>query len=436
MFVHKDCFTGGQPIHAMPSSHNFSNQDNVQGTEIVSPSLQASDIVPSARSYNTGASEQTLIDHSEQFPSHYSTETNLRDLNWTRNEEQTNPYKTGMADTQLVIAEDQVISHQTFNRGKANHSEGQYSNTESFLEKSGHGNTTVYAQQNVSTFRIYHGPLDGNQSGVVEYIPEQKMPKNTTLSDSHFQKLPLNETHQTEMLGQYHGNEQSTLNSQGSGRTPALLRQDVENAAQEQTILTQNQSSNSHQNGGHKVERKVGHSTESLKKRYNEIYNISSLSQGQDTELLAIPANQRKDDVGFLGLDKVPAHQNITRQQNADPHIRHVSPVTPDSNVSNNHYLHQTQSPESHTGQEVKPQLNHSGTVLYTEPSPGSHVPVPYNEQNSGQDHESRMNASLGVRSKNQLSTKGWLLQTTKNILNWVARLFWLGQKSILIDVG
>jgi hypothetical protein len=275
MFVQKDCFTGSQLRNIMSLSHNFSNQDNAQEAGKVSPSLQASDIIPSARSYNTKASHQILINHSEKLPSHYPTETNFRDPYWIWNEKQTNPGKSVMGDVQLAIAEDRVMSNQTFNRGKVNHSEGQHSNTKSFLENSGHGNTTVYSQQNVSTFRIYHEQLESKQSGALEYTPAQKASEGATLSMPHFQKLPPNKSHHREILEQYHGSEQTVLYSEGDGRSPAVFGQDVGNAAKKHANLTQNQSLNSHQNGGHEMEIKVGYSTENLKDRYNKTFYIS-----------------------------------------------------------------------------------------------------------------------------------------------------------------
>jgi hypothetical protein len=322
----------------------------MQGTEIVNTSSQVSGIVPSARSYSAGVLDQTLELQIEQSRSHHSTQSNPGDPHWTHREEQTNTNKTGMEYSHLIVAEDKIKSHQFFNTNNATNPERQYSQRENVYD---------HTKQNISKVSIYSGQLDSNQSGVVDYIPEQKVSENATLSTSHFSNTQTNETRQIEIPGKHHGNEQLTLHRQPDGRDAAVLEQSVENTTQKHTILTPNQSSYSIKNGGYEVTSTEVYSVDVLGEKHNGPYNTSSLPQGRDTEQMATPTSQQDQ----------------------------ISEFSP------------------------------SESVFSTPLSASSDVPMPYSQPNSGEEHEPRMHSSLVFRWKNQWTTKGWLLQAAKECL-------------------
>jgi hypothetical protein len=347
--------------HVMTSSHNSnSNWDHVQGTEIVSASSQESGIVPSARSYSGGVLDQTLELQIEHSHSHHSTQSNPRDPHWTHEEEQTNTNKTNMEDSHLTVAEGKIKLHQIFNTSKATNPEKLYSQRENGYD---------HTQQNLSNVSIYSGQLASSQSGVVDYIPEQKVSENATLSILHFSNTPTNETHQIRIPGKHHGNEQLTLHRQPDGSDVAVLEQSVENPMQEHIILTQNQSSYSNENGGYEVTSTVGYSTDISGENHNGPYNASSLPQGRETEQMTIPTS-RQDRIS---------------------------------------------------------QFSPTESVFSTPLSANSHVPTSYSQPNSGEEHEPRMHTSLVFRWKNQWTKKGWLLQAVKEclVLGCTAFLGW-----------
>jgi hypothetical protein len=68
LLCRKIAFTGKVQLmqHVMPSSCNFnSNQNNVRGTGIISPSSELSGIFIFARSHSAGVLDQTLVDLTE-----------------------------------------------------------------------------------------------------------------------------------------------------------------------------------------------------------------------------------------------------------------------------------------------------------------------------------------------------------------------------------
>lgn len=355
-------FTGETQLmqHVIPSSRNSnSNWDHVQGTEIVNTSSQVSGIIPSARSYSAGVLDQTLELQIEQSRSHHSAQSNPGDPHWNHKEEQRNTNKTGMEYSHRTVAEDKIKSHQIFNTSNATNPERQYSQRENIYD---------HTKQNISKVSIYSGKLDSNQSGVVDYIPEEKVYKNATLSTPHFSNTLKNETHQIEIPGKHHGNEQLTLHRQPDGRDAVVLEQSVESTTQKHTILTQNQSSYSNKYGGYGVTSTVSYLMDVLEKKHNGPYNTTSLPQG--TEQMAIPPSQQ---------DRIS-------------------------------------------------QFSPSESVIST-PSAKSDAPMPYSQPNSGEEHEPRMHSSPVFRWKNQWTMKGWLIQAAKDVLYWVSQHFWVGPR-------
>jgi hypothetical protein len=269
----------------MTSSNNSnSSWDHTQGTEIVSTSSQVSGIVPSARSYSAGVLDQALELQTEQSHSHHSAQSNPRDPHWTHEEEQTNTNKTDKEDSHLIIAEGKKKLHQIFNTSKATNPEKLYSQRENGYD---------HTQQNVSNVSIYSGQLVSNQSRVIDYIPEQKVSENATLSTSHFSSTPRNEIRQIKIPGKHHENEQLTLHRQPDGSDVTVLEQNVENTTQEHTVVTQNHSSYSNENGGYGVTSTVGYSMDIWGENHNVPYNASLLPVGRETEQMTIPTSQK-----------------------------------------------------------------------------------------------------------------------------------------------
>ncbi|XP_023720815.1 uncharacterized protein LOC111871744 isoform X3 [Cryptotermes secundus] len=321
--------------HVIPSSHNSnSNGDHVQGTEIVTASSQASGIIPSARSYSSGVLDQTLELQIERSRSHHSAQSNPGDAHWKNKEEQTDTNKTGMEYSHQTVAEDKIKSHQIFNTSVATNPDRQYSQRENVYD---------HTQQNISKVSIYSGKFDSNQSGVIDYLSEEKVSKNATLSTTQFSNTLKNETHQIEMLGKHHGNEQLTLHRQPGGRDAAVLEQSVENTTQKHTILTTTQSSYSNKYDGYGVTSTIGYLMDVLEEKHSGPYNTSSLAQGQDTEQMAIPTSQ---------------------------------------------------------------QFSPSESVFSTPVSAKSDAPMSYSQPNSGDEHEPRMHSSLVFKWKNQWTMK------------------------------
>jgi hypothetical protein len=390
------------------SSHNSnSNWGRIQGTEIVTPSSQVSGIIPSARSYSAGVLDQTLELQIEQSRSPHSTQFNPRDSHWTHEDEQPNTTKTGMEDSHLTIAEDKLKSHQNFGISKQTNPERQYSQKENGYD---------HTKQNVSKVNIYSGQFDSNQSGVIDYIPEDKVYENATLNTIHISNTQTIETHQLEIPGEHHQNEQLTLHRQQEGRDDTVLEDSVENTTRERTILTQNQSSYSNENAEYEISSTVGYSADNSGENHSGPYNTSSLPHGQDTEQMATSTSHSKGDASPLVLNQFPVHANITRQENKGSYVRRFPLGMYTSNLSNSHHVYSTLPSESHTGQDQISQFRPSESVFSTPLSTKSHVPMPYSQPNSG-EHESRMHTSLGFRWKNQWTWKGWLLQDAKGYL-------------------
>jgi hypothetical protein len=306
-----------------------------------------------------------------------------------------------MENSHLTAAEGKLKSDEIFSTTKVTNPEWQHSHLESV-----YGHT----KQNVGKVNIYSGQFGSNQSGVIDYIPEQKVYENATLSTSHFSSTPTNGTHQIEVPGKLHRKEELKLHRQQGDRDADVLEVHVESATQEHTILTQNHSLYSNERGEYKLSSTVEYSADKSGESDSGPYNTESVLRGHDTKQMAVASSRRKDDASHLVPGHKPVHENITTQQNEDLYVRHFPRVMYASNLSNSRYLYSTLSSESHTRQDQVSEFLPSESVVSTPLSANSHAPMLYSQPNSGQEHASRMHSSPAFRWKNQWTMKGWLL--------------------------